>query len=83
MYENLNVYELEQHLIKFDRWRKILKYYPQDIQGEAEYIIRWEQGLEKHMPHPLGLGYREDIGYFALATEQGPFIMWAEKCNDA
>ncbi|KKL47224.1 hypothetical protein LCGC14_2337660, partial [marine sediment metagenome] len=45
------IYELEEHLIPFERWEDILDNFPADIQAEAQYIIRWNRGEEKFIPH--------------------------------
>ncbi len=73
-------FELEKHLIPPDKWDKdLISKFPENLRDEIEYNIRWSNGEEKDMPHPIGLGFREDIGYFMIGCGQGPFIIWSEK----
>jgi len=74
------VFELEGHLIPPNMWDEdlVLKF-PEKLREEIRYSIRWSNGEEKDMPHSIGLGFRDDVGYFMLACGQGPFIVWIEK----
>ena len=68
--EQSTIYELEDELIPSDKWDKeLLSHFPEHIQ----------ESLSGDKPVMLGLGYREDVGYFCLAAGQGPHLIWNEK----
>lgn len=72
-------FELEKHLIPIKKWKDAANNFPENLREEIMYHIRWENGEEQDMPHPIGIGFRKDVGWFMLGGGQGPFIIWAEK----
>jgi hypothetical protein len=65
------VFELEKCLIPFNDWENHYKYLPDD-----KFIM-----LRDYNPQdegPIGLGHHTIVGYFILASGQGPFLVWAE-----
>lgn len=72
-------FSLEKHMMSSEKWEGHLHHFPDDVRKELEYNMRWQNGLEKDMPHPIGIGYREDVGWFCLGSGQGPFIIWKKK----
>jgi hypothetical protein len=65
-------YSLEPFLIPIAEWNKseIARIIPEDVRDGITDDIR--NGC------PVGVGCREDVGYFVLGTGQGPFIIWIE-----
>jgi hypothetical protein len=62
--------ELEQYLIVPDSWDKILHHIPNELHEEIRNDGRG---------YSIGVGYREDTGWFVLACGQGPCIIWMER----
>jgi len=78
-YKESLAFKLEKHLTPFEQWTdEMISNFPQDVQDELNYIIRWSRGEEKHMPHPTGIGHHPEYGWFCIGAGQGPFIIWVE-----
>ena len=60
--------DLEKCLIPFHDWEKHKDNIP---------IERWND-INEEGGGPIGLGYKEDIGYFIMFSGQGPCLGWME-----
>lgn len=67
----LNVFELESHGIPFKEWSNHKDKLPQKIWGMLEEEIKNPSG-------PIMLAYKEGVGYYILASGQGPGVVWME-----
>jgi len=78
-------WELEKDLIPSEDWTdEVIAHYPKGIQEELKVLRAgppWKQDSQGRtlLPHPTGVGFREDVGWFCIGCGQGPFIIWLEE----
>ncbi len=75
----ISVFELEHYLLPYERWVEHKDNLPNNIwnliANHIAAIDHWGGGCVE----PMGLGYREDVGYFLLGAGQGPSVIWMQK----
>ena len=70
--QNAMAQKLEPFLIPIAKWNKgeIARIIPDKIREQiTDFLIR---------KSPVGVGKREDVGYFVLGTGQEPFVIWIQ-----
>ena len=63
----ISIFELEESLIPFEQWEPRLDEMPQECRDVVADI---EPGV--------GIGHRDDTGWFVLCSGQGPFLHWMQ-----
>lgn len=75
----LNIFYLEKFLISYSEWVDHKDNLPENvwnlIANHIAAIDQWGGGCVE----PMGLGYKEETGYFLLGSGQGPGVIWMEK----
>ena len=75
----ISIFELEHYMFPYERWVEHKDNLPDNvwnmIANHISAIDHWGAGCVE----PMGLGYREDVGYFLLGAGQGPGVIWVEK----
>lgn len=69
-----NVFELEKSLIPSENWNARYK----DMHPKCQDLVREMELDPFSQGGPIGIGFREDTGWFILCSGQGPFIHWIE-----
>jgi len=67
----MNIWDLEYSLIPASNWTPtILSKFPENIQDHLN--LHYNDG-------PIGIGWHEEVGWYCLASGQGPFVVWNER----
>lgn len=75
----ISVFQLEKRLIPFYEWVNHKDKLPTNIWNMIANHMAAIELYGGGSVGPLGLGFDDELGYYMLASGQGPFVVWMEK----